>query len=293
MTNGNSNNNDRFFYKLKAAEHPVIVPLPEMERGDYRIVHRTIPGNMPIRTMSNGYVQVDADIIVRILEHKGQLWMSDTPSEIEDMQQMATSVQKKHTHVLIAGLGMGILTTLVAQKENVQKVTVIEISPEVVEMVSPYLPDKEKVEIIVDDFREWIKQQEQSDLRQYDAVLLDIWGDISLDDLSDMVSLWVQSGAEHGAIWGVEVLADRLLNEIIGAVNSGGGHEEVACLLEAYGDGLTDVAAYIREYCSGDEWYDEVDFDDLDSYYCEYDQRYDGEEAVREAFENVHGLTVW
>ncbi len=100
-------------------------------------------------------------------------WMSVCPSEINSMKkQMAAA----HGKVLVLGCGLGYYQYVVSQKENVESVTIVEISEEIAEIfrenILPYFPNKEKVSIIVEDAVKYMDTVKDGD---YDFVFADIW----------------------------------------------------------------------------------------------------------------------
>ena len=90
-------------------------------------------------------------------------------------------------NVLVNGLGLGIYAQAVLEKPDVQKATVIEIAPEVIELVGTHLLDKygDRLEIIQADALEWRPPPRT----RYDVVWHDIWDDICRDNLAAMKTL--------------------------------------------------------------------------------------------------------
>lgn len=103
--------------------------------------------------------------------------MSDTPMERGSHMEI---LRKAKGHVLINGLGLGMIAETVARKDDVESVTVIEIAPEVVHMIAPHLHPK--CNVIRADAFEW---QPPKGMR-YGAVWHDIWDTICADNLADM-----------------------------------------------------------------------------------------------------------
>jgi len=67
-----------------------------------------------------------------ILLRDEEIWMSLTPMELESQ---APHLLAARGHTVIMGFGMGVLTYNVLQNENVDRVTVIEIENEVVDLI--------------------------------------------------------------------------------------------------------------------------------------------------------------
>ena len=102
-----------------------------------------------------------------------QDWMVDAPSEAA-----TNDIPAGHAHgkVLTFGLGIGYFLYMALLNPNVTSVTVIEKSPQVIEMfrrfLLPQFPDEKKVEIICGDAFEDFNRKFLSD---YDYVYTDIW----------------------------------------------------------------------------------------------------------------------
>lgn len=110
--------------------------------------------------------------------------MSDTPAEMDDHIEPIT---RARGHVLIAGLGIGMVAEACLRHPDVTKVTVVELSTDVISLVGGYLEDKwgEKIEIIWDDILEWEPPKGEN----YGMAWFDIWDDICEDNLDDMNKL--------------------------------------------------------------------------------------------------------
>ena len=76
-------------------------------------------------------------------------------------------------HVLIGGLGLGILAWLCASKSIVKSVTVIELQREVIDLISPII-EHPNVTVIQDDVWGYIGKTKD----RYDFISLDIWPDM-------------------------------------------------------------------------------------------------------------------
>ncbi len=100
-------------------------------------------------------------------------WMSVCPSEINSMH---TQMEAAHGKVLVLGCGLGYYQYVVSQKENVESVTIVEISEEIAEIfrenILPYFPNKDKVEIITADAVKYMGEVRDGD---FDFVFADIW----------------------------------------------------------------------------------------------------------------------
>ena len=99
------------------------------------------------------------------------LWMSLNPNEINTM---ATTIEKAKGRVLVLGLGMGYITYMLSQKKNVSSITVIERNKENIALFKKHLfslfPNKTKITIIEDDAINFVKHY-----FKYDYIFADLW----------------------------------------------------------------------------------------------------------------------
>ena len=101
------------------------------------------------------------------LYEKGSLWMSDTPQEIFLHHWGVDAAKGK---VLVGGLGIGYYATTIGRKAGVSNVTVVEINPNVIKLVQPYLFNP-KIRVVQDDVWKYLATTKE----KYDYVYLDIW----------------------------------------------------------------------------------------------------------------------
>src|SRR5258708_655534 len=73
------------------------------------------------------------------LKRNGEIIMSDTPDEIRDHYD---AIYEAKGHVLINGLGLGVYLQAVLNKPEVEHVTVIELSDDVLKLVAPHYQAK-------------------------------------------------------------------------------------------------------------------------------------------------------
>lgn len=113
------------------------------------------------------------------LTRNGYTIMSNTPAEVNDHIKFIRAAKGK---VLIAGLGLGMVLQEVLKKDSVTKVTVVEISKDVINLVAKSYQDP-RLEIINEDIFNF-KPTEHYDFGWYD-----IWDDISGDEYEEMKKL--------------------------------------------------------------------------------------------------------
>lgn len=110
------------------------------------------------------------------------LMMSDTQMERRSNYEV---VRKARGHVFIAGLGLGMILHPILTKEEVTQVTVVEKYGDVIQLVSPTLPNQEKLQIIEADVLDW----KPAKGTRFDTIYFDIWPDIVEENLDDMAVL--------------------------------------------------------------------------------------------------------
>ena len=107
------------------------------------------------------------------LTHRGRTIMSDTPDEVQDHMPF---INRAHGRVLINGLGLGMVLKAVLAKPEVTKVDVVELSPDVINLVLPHYSDS-RLTVYMDSAFD-IRWPEGT---KFQAVWHDIWPTLSLD----------------------------------------------------------------------------------------------------------------
>lgn len=87
--------------------------------------------------------------------------------------QHLSAIHNAHGHVLVNGLGLGCYVKAILAKPNVERVTVVELLPEVIELVAPYYTSDPRVEIIHDDAFRRAKSWPRGS--RWDCVWHDLW----------------------------------------------------------------------------------------------------------------------
>jgi hypothetical protein len=200
------------------------VSIPEDSIGDWTIEHHTVEpseaafGRMRACNPSSGGRFVPEGTYTG-LKHKGILWMSDTPDEIRDHIAPIHEAQRRGGHILINGLGIGMVTAAVLDMTDdegnfvVEKVTVIELSSEVIYLVGRILQERygDRLEIIEADSYEF---RPPKGIR-YSMVWHDIWLDLCTDNLQEMAKLHRKYGrrTDWQGSWGKELLQSQRRRE--------------------------------------------------------------------------------
>ncbi|WP_205660702.1 hypothetical protein [Aeromonas veronii] len=133
-----------------------------------------------LRAIASG--RVDAFIpegTYKRLKRGATVVMSNSPMEVRTNR---TFIRRAKGHVLINGLGLGMVLSEILKKPDVKSVTVIEASFDVIKLVAPTFVDEPRVNIIHADA---FKYQPAEDAC-FDAVWHDIWDAISSENLPEM-----------------------------------------------------------------------------------------------------------
>ena len=109
------------------------------------------------------------------LTEGNNIWMSLNPNEIETMKPF---INKGRGNVLVLGLGMGYVPFMLASKNCVKSITIIEKDQNIIDLFNtfiwPKFVNKEKIKIIKDDAILFTKKQKEA---TYDYIFADLWHD--------------------------------------------------------------------------------------------------------------------
>ena len=94
------------------------------------------------------FFQALAALPITNLKIAGRVVMVDDPPHWWAMMDHAA---KYRGHVLVAGLGLGLIVHALAANQQVERITVVEREPDVIAAVAPHLPG-EKLRIVEGDF---------------------------------------------------------------------------------------------------------------------------------------------
>ena len=125
--------------------------IPEGTCGSARVEHFTVSpkkaGLTALRAALNGHPTsvVPPGRYARLLVD-GRVMMSDTPMEKSSNARM---IEMAKGHMLIGGLGLGmVIWPLLAKKPGLHSLTILEINPDVINLVGRHLPRDSRLEII-------------------------------------------------------------------------------------------------------------------------------------------------
>lgn len=144
--------------------------------GNARIIHSYYDKGFYNNYNVNGhdYFRVTKPISITELQLKEdsswKTWMVDDPPHWWSMQNYS---RNSYGNVLVAGLGLGLVTHELLNNVDVNLITVIEINKDVINLISPLLPEPENVkfEIINEDFYNFINITKI----QFNRIIVDLW----------------------------------------------------------------------------------------------------------------------
>lgn len=108
----------------------------------------------------------------------GNEWMTLTPVDLDTCEE---AISAAHGKVITFGLGLGYYTYMAAEKEDVESVTVVEISDEAISLFKknmlPRFSHPEKVKIVKSDAFDYAEHDMPKE--HYDVAFVDTWRDAS------------------------------------------------------------------------------------------------------------------
>lgn len=187
------------------------VDLPEGERGAVAIRKFTVERHSleNMRLMLNGGRQTRPGEYT-MLTRNGRLWMSDTDAEQRDHWWAAREIERRGGRILIAGLGLGMIVKVALAVEGVEHIDVVEIDPDVAELVGQHYAGPRCTVHVADMFE--IKWPVGT---RWSYAWFDIWPELTTDNLPEMAKLARSYGQRVDAqgFWGKELLVARRRRE--------------------------------------------------------------------------------
>jgi hypothetical protein len=152
------------------------VDLPEATSGKISIRHRILkPGTeTPIvgfrqaflRGMRPANALIKASLRVHELVHENMgVWMTDLPEELNQIAEMLYTINPQG-NVLVGGLGLGILAMTLVERTDADRVTVVEIDPDVIKLCA-----QPGYDVINADIEKFLQTTD----KKFDFYLLDTW----------------------------------------------------------------------------------------------------------------------
>jgi hypothetical protein len=150
-------------WRTKASEYPTI------GYGSAKIERVTYESGYYLMEGVAGYdlYYLENPIKVTELLIDGDIVMVDDPLHWIGMMKLAEACEGR---TLVGGLGLGLILHHLANNEDVTQIDVVEINPDVIHLIKPYLPKDPRVNIICDDVFKYKYVH-----GKYDTIVLDLW----------------------------------------------------------------------------------------------------------------------
>lgn len=118
--------------------------------------------------------------------------MDNGPHELRDMQMLASMAIP--SRVLVGGLGLGILPIMLAERDDITHVVVVEKDQSVIDL---FENTSQKIKVVHGNFFDHLRN-----LKPYDSVVADIW----LDKKSHMTEKeYIKNLPIPSFVWGIDV----------------------------------------------------------------------------------------
>ena len=210
------------------------ISIPEGKSGDIKVVHVTRPKGTKLST-ANVRCQImggQQGVTLKYkhestwhsLQEKGRgVWMTDDPCE---QAQMRESIQHLYGEVLVGGLGLGVVVKMLSEIEEVDSITVVEKSQDVINLVwqplcSQMDGTETKLEVICGDLFEELERFAKEE-RQFDSAIYDIWQSDGEGTFFDVViplrRLSFDVVDDDVVCWNEDVMRGQLFNGMLSKV---------------------------------------------------------------------------
>lgn len=147
-------------------------------RGYYRLegvafdseVYQVVKGRMPVTLLERKTGDIGGFDLNGHRAGQWKVWMLDDPLHWYGMGERVADLPPGK--VLCAGLGLGLMVHHLVARDDVTKITVVEIDSDVVELVSPTLPKDPRIDVVQADYYHYIETIPKED--RPDSVLWDL-----------------------------------------------------------------------------------------------------------------------
>lgn len=164
--------------------------LSDGEAGAWRLTTVQAPKPSALdmaRAAMRGLGRIVPEGTYRVLYHGRDVVMSDTPDERHDHYRFWAQA---HGHVLVTGLGLGMMATALLRHPRVTQMTLLEIDPDVVQLTGTALTrvateTGKDLRLLVTDAKTWRPAKDE----RFDCGWHDIWDALCADNLPEMARL--------------------------------------------------------------------------------------------------------
>lgn len=171
-----------------------VTDIPEGESGEWCIRREIVTPDAAraaqlraCNPSQSGRGSVSCGEVITMLTRRNAIVMSDTTDEICDHTMAIQKAHRLGGRCLVNGLGLGLVLNGMLMNKNVEHVTVVEVSADVINLVKPHYETKygDRVQIVNDDAFTF-KALRGS---KFSVVWHDIWPHICADNLPEMARL--------------------------------------------------------------------------------------------------------
>ena len=156
--------------------HTPATDYPETQVGNYRIKRGRYNRGHYYMYGIDGYIffQAMKPLPVTMLQElkgkKWHQWMVDDPPHWRAMEIYA---EQSEGNILCAGLGLGLILHALAKNDKVKRIVCVEISQDVIDLMSPNVASLSKVEIIKADFYQFVELDPHPEM--WGGMIVDLW----------------------------------------------------------------------------------------------------------------------
>ena len=132
-----------------------VTGIPDGESGDYKIEQCTTTTGEPSWLNYVNYRSIAEGSYTVLYRKFGESWLSimqDTEQEYGEHQWL---MPRMSGHVLIAGLGIGMIHIPLLASSDVTSVTIVEKEQDVIDLVWPYCAQDSRFTLVKDDIYTW------------------------------------------------------------------------------------------------------------------------------------------
>lgn len=148
--------------------------VPEKTVGKARLVHRKkYRGLYHFEGMKGfEYYEVTKPFHCTYLQRQNgkskswKTWMTDDPTHWTAMKELCKRIPAGR--VLCAGLGLGLMVHHLVKRSDISLIRVVELSPDVIKLIKPTLPNDRRIEIVNANFYDYIRDAEIPDCILWD-----------------------------------------------------------------------------------------------------------------------------
>lgn len=200
------------------------IDIPEGESGSHCIIHEHKPANtvLELTSLRTAIIAGHAPRKIRFeqptrwhrLAYEGGTWMTDYPIE---QIQIDHHLRAMHGDILVGGLGLGYAAVKLCERDEVQSVTVIELSQDVINLVAEHIAHP-KLTVICADLDKWVVDQATLGELWFDFAFYDTWqSDGEGTFHNTVIPLRTNSEGLVGGVacWNEDVMRGQLRNGLI------------------------------------------------------------------------------